>query len=171
VLVTSHDPGTGTRSIRIPSERGRTVTPLNADTLFQMVQQNDEKAEEGHARLRHDIRALESESARQLALIVDVQNSVKTLANRQPDLSNVLVPGKMLFGAIVCSATIVGAMWAITYGLRSDVRDLITTQEAHTKLEDERYINLKQMQEMQRVQTESLKTTVLTQQLERRRER
>ncbi len=181
-----HDrPATESWRDRVPDTvetKARSVTPLNADVLLQMVQQNDEKHEDGHQRLRQDIRALENEThaleneaARILHKLVELDSKVTRLETRQPDLSQVLVPGKMLVAAVLFSASIVGAMWAITYGLRSDVRDLITQQEAHTRLEDERSNTLKEsisdakkMSEMQRVQLESLTKTVLTQQ---RRER
>ncbi len=50
----------------------------------------------------------------------------------------------MFVGAVMLTTAIVGGMWGITYGLRSDVRDLVTSSEAHSKLEEERSNNLKE---------------------------
>ncbi len=150
---------------------GSPVTPLNADVLLQMVQQNDDKSEEGHHRLRQDIRSLEGTMSRIDTRLTELSTKVNNLENKQPVLSNVLLPWQMFVGAVMLTTAIVGGMWGITYGLRSDVRDLVTSSEAHSKLEEERSNNLKEavgeqkkMQELQRIQLESLTKTVLTQQ-------
>lgn len=149
---------------------GSPVTPLNADVLLQMVQQNDDKSEEGHHRLRQDIRSLEGALSRVDTRLTELSTKVTGLETRQPVLSNVLFPWQIVMGGFALTATIMTGVWGITYGLRSDVRDLLTTQAAQAKMADERSATLKEsisdakkMQEMQRIQLESLTKTVLTQ--------
>lgn len=146
-----------------------TVSPLNPDVLFKMLEQTDQKSEEGHHRLREDLRALEA----RIGHIESCQSEVRTKLTKleaPQDLTKSVIPTKLWLAMLMLAIMIVGA----AYSVKSDVRDIATQQTAQTKLDDSRsdtlrdsVAELKRMQEMQRVQLESLTKTVLTQQQRR----
>lgn len=148
-----------------PPNQQRELGELASSLTASITEQRN-----AHQRLRDDLNmqdaALEGLSARLSA----IESDYKAFKATPQSITNLMAPWQMLFGAILMSATIVGGMWAITYEIRSDVRDIKTQQAADAKLADERATGLKEsvtdakkMQELQRIQIESLTKTVLTQ--------
>lgn len=147
------------------------VTPMSAGALQQAIDQNDEKHEEGHKRHRvrldgHESRLEVLEQAQQ-----DLYLKVQQISGRPINLTDIIVPSKVVVAIVLSAVTIAGAIWGSTSGLRSDVRDILTQQEASSKMADERSGTLKEsiadakrLQELQRIQLESLTKTVLTMQ-------
>lgn len=152
--------------------------------MLEMVQRNDEKHEEGHARLRGDLRSLESrivslETARAEtgAQMRVLESTVKRMATDPTDVTRLKFSPSIVVSILVACLTVAGGMWGSTYGLRSDVRDILTQMAANksldasnAKLIEERAAALnrtidmiEKKQELQRLELQSLKETILQQ--------
>jgi hypothetical protein len=87
------------------------------------------------------------------------------------DITQLSIPTRVVVAVVGAAVAIAGGIWASTSGIRSDVRDILTQQTAYARMADERAGALKEsisdakkLQELQRIQLESLTKTVLTQQ-------
>jgi hypothetical protein len=148
---------------------------LTSDALQQMVEQNYETLEGGHHRLRTDIRALDV----RIEHLEDAQskNDVQftKIATKPVEVAELHFTSSVVLTIVTVCLTIAGGMWASTYGLRSDVRDILTSMAAQvnleketSKLNDERTANtartidtIDKKIELQRLKLESLTETVL----------
>ncbi len=154
---------------------------MNVDVLAQMVQQNDEKADDGHHRLRTDFRNLE---ARVLSLeACRTANDVRftQLAKTPIDVSSLTFPARVVLGAIAVCLTIAGSNWYVAASVQSkmdaqsamfsnEILELKTQMMSLAQIANERdsvskeaAADAKKMQELQRIQLESLTKTVLSQ--------
>ncbi len=109
-------------------DAGRRVTPdrrmaISNGALHQMVEQNDEKHEAGHERLRQDYRSLE----RRLTSTEESQSAMMRRLDKlelapAPELANLRVPLPMV-------ATIVIGFLAIGAGMWSFRSDMVTRMD------------------------------------------
>ena len=157
---------------------------MTPEALRQMAEQIDEKHEEGHGRLRRDIRVLEQDMATVRSMMAThgarmdgLDHALVRVSTAPTEISRIhFTPGIVASIVTVCLA-ISGGMWASTYGLRSDVRDILTQQNeqqkvdvANATLNAERAAMLRQTvdmiekkQELQRLEIQSLRETILRQ--------
>lgn len=139
--------------------------PPTPDLLLQMIQQNDAKAEDSHTRLRETMREHEGWLAR-LERTLNEQAAAITLINATPvEAAQLHFSPSVVLAIVTICLTVATGMWASTYGLRSDVRDILTKQDSATKLQDERSQNLheaieavKRRQELQQIELQELKS-------------
>jgi len=148
-----------------------TMTPVSTGALQQAIEQNDEKHEEGHKRHRERLNGHEARLEALEQANADLQSKLLQLSGKQISLTDIIVPSKVVWAIVIAAVTIAGGIWASTSELRSDVRDILTQQAASAKMADERSSTLKEsiadakrLQELQRIQLESLTKTVLTMQ-------
>jgi len=147
------------------------MTPGAGAAWYQALEQTDEKHEEGHKRHRARLDGHESRIESLEQAHADLQSKVLQLSGRQVSLTDIIVPSKVVWAIVLSAVMIAGGIWASTSELRSDVRDILTQQAASAKMADERSGSLKEsiadakrLQELQRIQLESLTKTVLTMQ-------
>lgn len=115
-----------------------------------MLQQNDEKHEDAHRRLRVDHRELEDrhEALKVKCMALEARMDVSQQAFRDAVAAPIDV-GKIVFApktvlAIVCLAvSIVGANWLSNQPIREGLTVLQTQMTANTRIEDERAKNTK----------------------------
>lgn len=146
-------------------------------TLLQMVTQNDEKHDEGHGRLRTDYRALEHRVTELEATAHDHGLQLAQMRATPVEASKLTFSTGVVFSIIATVVTLSAGQWASTYGLRSDVRDIITRMDAmraldesRAHLQEERAATLresidamKRRQELQQYEIQGLKETILKQ--------
>jgi hypothetical protein len=109
----------------------------NVEGLMQWIQQIDEKHEAAHKRLRDDLDDLQSRHENLLGAsqalrdrTISNENRLGALAATPPNVENVIMTPRVLVAIVVFTITVVGGVWSSTYGLRSDVRDIVTRMEA-----------------------------------------
>lgn len=164
----------------ITHERETDMSPLNLAALQQMITSVDEKHVEAHQRLRHDYRELRSQLDLGLQSIRnDLASSRMEIAKIEAtpvDATKLVLTPKIVVGIVVTVVAIYGGIWASTYGLRSDVRDILsrietqkTAVEAASKLQEVQANTLnksidemRRRQELQQYEIQSLKEAVLT---------
>lgn len=73
---------------------------------------------------------------------------------RSTDVMKLSFPLQFVFVIVSAFLTVAGGMWASTYGLRSDVRDILTRMEYQAKLDDR---DAKIAEERAEAQRESIK--------------
>lgn len=156
------------------------MTPPNADSLLQMIGQNDEKHDAAHERLRYDLRALEAQvdagfqalRASDATLLGDM----KAMAATPVDVAKLVLAPRLVASIVAAALLMAGGMWASTSGLRSDVRDILTRMEAQktageavAKVQEVQSItlraavdDLKRRQELQQSDIQVLKDAILT---------
>ena len=151
---------------------------MTIDALQQMVEQNFEVTEDGHARLRSDYRSLERrvEAVETSRAHSDERLSrIETRLAQPTEVSSLRITPGMVFAIVALCASVIGGQYASTYGIRqeqaamrSDVRDLSTMFVAQAKLQEERAAALNTLadliqkkQEMQRLEIQSLREMVL----------
>ena len=79
--------------------------------VLQMVQQNDEKHEAGHARLRGDFRGHDTRILNMEAALSDLRGKLERLADKPADISTATIPAKVIAAVIISALTIAGAIW------------------------------------------------------------
>jgi hypothetical protein len=153
------------------------VTPAHPSTaaVLQMVQQNDDKHEDAHARLRATCREHEGWMKRLEDLINANTTAIAEVRATPPEAGKLRFSPSVVLTIVTISLSIGGGMWASTYGLRSDVRDILTrmalqskSDEANLRLQDERATALresieamKRRQELQQYELQSMRETML----------
>jgi len=154
-----------------------------SEGIMQMIDQIDQKHEEGHKRLREDLRELiiqhdnllnASQALRDRTIANE--NLLEKLRETPPNVENVIMTPRVLVAIVVFTMTVVGGVWSSTYGLRSDVRDILTRMEAQklavdsaAKLQEVQATSLrtavddmKRRQELQQYEIQNLKEVILT---------
>lgn len=153
-------------------------TPPEDSAVWQAIDDLHTRAEEGHRRLRESLRELEDDLAAIRTAQLEDHNTVVVLSRTPIDLSKATLPPRLVVWTMGGVLTVALSFWASTSGLRSDVRDILTTQTAQVeitrqvaRLTDERNAALKdaiadvrRAYEEQRVQLETLTKMVLAQQ-------
>jgi hypothetical protein len=120
-----------------------TVPPMTEprpSAVVQMVEQIDEKHEDGHRRLRQDLRAIEARLILFEAQLTDLRTKVTRMEAAPLDVSNLRLSPSLVIAVIMTVITLVGGFWTI--------KDAIG--------------DLKKGQELQRIQIESLAKTVIS---------
>ena len=151
--------------------------------LFQMIDQIDQKHEDGHKRLRDDMRELQEQHANlldSLGLLRDKQsdtaNRIGNIEKTPPNVENVIMTPRVLVAIVIFSITVAGGIWSSTAGLRSDVRDILTRMdsqrmslEASDKLQEVQATamrvavdDMKRRQELQQYEIQALKEVIIT---------
>lgn len=104
------------------------------------------------------------------------KKSLARPARRLTDATQLQFSAQVVVFIISAFLTVAGAMWATTYSMRSDVRDILTKMEErkkidelHDKLQDERSAamresieSMKRRQELQQYEIQGLKELILT---------
>lgn len=143
--------------------------------VLQLVRQHDEKHEQGHKRLREDYRGHEDRLLALERTQQDQSYTLKSLAAAAPDLSRMTLSPGIVVSIIMAIVGIVGGQVASTWGMRSDIRDISTRIESQAnrnqdaqRLQDERFSAMREKidsfdkkQELQRLEIQSLKETIL----------
>lgn len=126
---------------------------LTPEVLWQRIEQDDKKHDQAHTRLRETLGDLRDalDSLEQISADSKLLVSRLETAQQDPvDVAKLRFTPSVVIGIITMAITVAAGMWASTYGLRSDVRDILTRMNlqteldvARTKLQDERAANLK----------------------------
>lgn len=147
-----------------PSYPPASPTP---ELLFQMIEQNERSAQEDHQRLRESLREFEGWLTRHDGMLGAQASDLATLKATPLEATNLHFSPSVVLVIVTTCLTIGAGMWASTYGLRSDVRDILTKQDASSKLQEERSLNLhesiesvKRRQEAQQFEMQALKESL-----------
>lgn len=138
------------------------------DGLLQMIQQNDEKHDEAHRRLRQDLDRLEEQVNKGFNSLREgfLTNSsrIETVANTPIDATKLVLNTKVVVALLVMVLGIAAAVWTI----RSGMDRLSDRMEATAKLQDVQSGALKtavdemrRRQELQQYELQSLKEAIL----------
>ena len=107
-----------------------------AAVVWQRVEQLEATREESSARLHIEI----DEVKRRVDALATLQADTSTRLTRQEatpiDVEQIRFPPKIVLSAVAMVITIVGGMYASTYGLRSDVRDILTTMAQQKQIDE-----------------------------------
>jgi len=150
-----------------------------------MVQQNDEKHEEAHSRIRADHRSLEQDVRvlrdrfdNMQRAIDKLQTSVDGLKDAKVDVGAIMFDWRMVIGIVGLVTSIVSGNWFVNAPMRENLADMKeslgimhTQMDANTKLQDERAKNtaaelsslkadLKTGLELRRMEIATLQTTL-----------
>lgn len=149
--------------------------------LREMILQNQEAAEAGHHRLRVDCRRLEGDVEQIRRDMAEIRGQGARAEQRAEqalvDASRLRLPVRDVGVIVSILLGVAGSFWAATYGLRSDVRDIVTQMAAQrematarAKLEEERAAVLrdsieamKRRQELQQYEIQGMKEIILKQ--------
>ena len=145
--------------------------------MFQLVRANHEQAQQGHQRLRGDVRDHEERLTKAETLLGEHTFKLTALATASPDLSRMTLSPGLVIGIVTAIVSIVGGQVASTWGLRSDIRDINTHMNVQADadknqktLQDERAVALrnavdevKKKQDLQQLEIQSLRETILNQ--------
>ncbi len=139
--------------------QGANDMPMTPDGLRQMIEQNFETHEEGHNRLRVDIRSLDVKVTQLDKDLTELRAKFVNFAGgeRMTDFNKIRFSPQVLAAFALTVATIVGSVYGLTSGLRdqgtrtaSDVRDILTHMASQSdanheriKLQDERDASMK----------------------------
>lgn len=148
------------------------VTPLNADVLLEMLRQSDEKHEDGHHRLRTDIRLIES----RLEKLEQGLNDQRTTFASLPPPSAPVEITRLRFPATVVFTMIVGCL-GVGFTIYASTQAILTRMETQKVENDtanqvqnaniarmrEIMDDFKKGQELQRIQIESVAKNVISQ--------
>jgi hypothetical protein len=124
--------------------------------LRQMVDQNHQQAEDGHGRLRSDVRDI-------VERLENIEDRIGKVCGRvammeqtiqQPvDLSRVTMTPKIVGGIIAACIGMYASVWGANWGLRENVATVLTRMESRDKLDDERHaVILKTIDDMKKRQ-------------------
>lgn len=116
----------------------------------QMLQQNDEKHEDAHRRLRGDHRELDAKyeavKLRMAALegaIEQLKSALHDARTAPIDVGLIVFNPKMVVAVVCLAVSIVGANWLSNQPIRDGLTVLQTQMTANTRIEDERAKNTK----------------------------
>jgi len=153
---------------------------VNQQSLLQMIDQNDEKHDDAHKRLRTDLDRFEGQMQAALNEIRERQSEIRAkveeAAGRPIDAMKLVLTPRVVMSIVASALVVAGTMWASTLGLRSDVRDILTRMEAQksaneaaVKLQEIQANSLrnavddmKRRQELQQYEIQALKEVILT---------
>ena len=154
----------------------------STDLLMQKSIDDDEKHLEAHKRLRQSLNENHTEVTTALTNLTKragaIESQIAELKAVGADASKLKFPLQLVIGIVA----VWSALYASTYGLKSDVRDILTHQDMQravelerTKIQDERASQLTKAveamrgrQELQQIEIQNLKEIVLTLKTEKR---
>jgi hypothetical protein len=133
--------------------------------LAQMVQQNDDKHEAGHLRLRQDIRRMDDRIDALERGAQETARHVTRLEATPADVTKLYFAPRVVVAIVVTALALAGGQWELNATLRNE---LIKAIEVSTKLQDERASALKtsvdamqRRQELQQYEIQGLKEEIL----------
>ncbi len=152
-----------------------TPTKDSSAAIHAQIEQIDEKHEEGHSRLRSDIR--------DLAQRVEKLEESRSVYTRRLDKIEItpqeaaklkFSPGVVLV-IVTTLLSLAGGQWASTYGLRSDVRDILTRMamqaevdkgkdkvlEERARIQSDAISELKRLQQLNQYEIQGLKEAIM----------
>lgn len=141
------------------TDGGRRSRDVSHDLLREMVQQNDDKHEEAHDRIRKDHRALEVE-VRALrdqvtsvaAALTQQMSMVKTIQDAPIDVEKIVFNPKMVLAIIGLVASIVTGNWLTNQPIREQ---LVRGDERSKSMED-KIDTLQRQMEMRRLEIQGV---------------
>jgi hypothetical protein len=107
-----------------------------------MLEQNHQQSEEGHKRLREDMRSLELKHGSLEASFYDLSLRLNSLASAPTDLSKVTMTPRFAIWLIGGALVMVGSIVGGTYTLKSDIGTMATKMDDRNRLDDERTRNM-----------------------------
>ena len=147
------------------TDRGRRASD---GTVWQLIEQNDQKHEEGHKRLRGSVRELEDRVDQCDKLQVALEHRVTALETKPADVLKLSFSTPVVAFIVANVLTMAAGMWAVTYSLRSDVSVILAKQAAQETMQAERSAatqkaidNTDRRLELYRIQIQELRDAVL----------
>ncbi len=150
---------------------------LTIEALFQMAEQNHEQSEEGHHRLRTDLRGMDLKLDSITKEVSELRGKFILFAGgeRSTDVSKLRWTARDVLAIVAICLSVAGGMWASTYGMRSDIRNIMTRMDSASEalklsvsLAEERAAalkdsidSIKRRQELQQYEIQSLKEMIL----------
>lgn len=145
------------------------MTARRDDGLLQMIEQNDDKHEEAHRRLRQDLDRLEEQVNKGLQSLRDGfmanQSSIEHLKQKPIDATKLVLSTPVVVTIVVIALGIAAGVW----GIRSSMQQLADKLESSAKLQDVQNTALKtsvdemrRRQELQQYEIQGLKEAILT---------
>ena len=136
---------------------------ITIGALHQMVEQNDEKAESGHERLRQDIRSLERRTTNNEEGHASLLRRLEKLETAPPpELGNLRVPLPMVVTIVVGFLAIGAGMWTFRSDVLTRLDQSMATSSNNYKLLEQSYKNLedriKTLDQQQRLQNAEFQT-------------
>jgi len=172
-----NDCGNGRISVKNQAveEESMTLTPA---ALQQLITSLDEKHDDAHLRLRTELAYVKNQLDSGLqavrAEIALVRTEMATHVAMPIDVTKLVLTPKIVFTIVLIVVSIYGTIWASTYGLGSDVRDILTridsqkaALESAVKLQELRsdtvkgaIDDVKRRQETQATELQSMKEAI-----------
>jgi hypothetical protein len=106
--------------------------PPSAAKLLQLYEQLEEQRDEASQRLKLDL----AEIRKHLDALAATQLASNALINAPIDVDKMRFSARVVVALVAGGISIAVGIYASTYGLRSDVRDILTTMESQKQLED-----------------------------------
>lgn len=142
---------------------------------MQRIEQLEETRDDSSKRLHLEIDEVKRRVEALNLLQVDTQTRLTRFESTPIEVDKIRFPPRIVAAAVAAAITIVGGMYASTYGLRSDVRDILTTIESQKreaeltrKLADQQTESLvkavdviDKRQQLQAIQMQELKEMVI----------
>lgn len=107
------------------------------------------------------VEALESERLATARILARLESS-------KPELERLVFSPRVVVWLVTAAVSVFGGIWASTYGLRSDVRDILTHMSFNETLQTERskatvesIDQMKRRQELQQYEIQDLEKTIL----------
>ena len=130
----------------------------------EVLHQIDENHTQAHERLRLDFRGLQATVESNYRYFDNMHKlhfaSISALGAKVDtpvDATKLMVSTRVVVGIVTAVLVIVGSAWASTWGLRSDVRDILTRMEAQQRATDARDKLLDVQAQATKDQAQSLK--------------
>ena len=154
------------------------MTPSTLEGLLQMIEQNDQKHEDGHARLRQSLRDLHDTVERNFRHFEDQGNllrarlsAVDAYVATPLDATKLVLSTKAVIAVALAAVTIAGSYWSLSVKLDTQQRSI----ESAAKLQEAQMQSLgsaaadakataadaKRQYELLRYEFQSLKETVI----------
>ncbi len=143
--------------------------------VFQMIAQNDEKHDEGHARLRKDLRTVDERVEELETEHTKLASRVLKMESAPPEVAQLRFSPAIVVFIVTTAVSISGGIWASTAGLREHMISIdarlatqAETEKANAKLLDERAATLRdavaaiqRQQQLQAYEIQALKEAML----------
>jgi hypothetical protein len=113
------------------------VTPRpSADVLLSRIEQLEERASDSSRRLHLELEDLKRRQDALSVLQTDTASRLDRLIVTPLDAEKIRFAPKVVVAIVGACVSIVLGMYAVNYGIRSDVRDILTRQEQRDRLEE-----------------------------------
>jgi hypothetical protein len=133
--------------------------------LLQMVQQNDDKHEAGHHRLRTDYRALEQRVVMLEAARVAGEMRFTKIESTPPDVTKLQFSPRTVVAIVGACVALAAGQWGLNTRLEGNVKAMI---DQNSRVQDERYASmqktidgLKNRMELSQIELNTFKENLL----------